>query len=108
MGREIDEVWIEEAVEWYHRIHTLHGELAKAAGGVTVRVSSPDGLVEVLVDGGGRIRDVVIGDDALRGRTGREVGRAVLVAVTAADDAAEWARQMLYHDTVRTYPEPPI
>jgi DNA-binding protein YbaB len=98
MAREIDEAWIEEAVERYRRIETVLAEFAKAVTSVEVTVRSPDGLVEVLVTADGTIRDVrVIG--SLHGRTNADLSRAVREAVTAATDAASWARQKLHAET---------
>jgi hypothetical protein len=101
MGREIDEAWIEEAVERYRRIEERAAEFDRAARSLTVTVHSPDGLVEVLVSAAGTIRDVRIG--ALQGRTSAEVSRSVREAVTAAADAAAWARQKLHAETFDEY-----
>ena len=101
MGREIDEAWIEEAVERYRRIEERAAEFERAATAVTVTVHSPDGLAEVVVSADGTIRDVRIG--ALQGRTSAEVSRSVREAVTAAADAAAWARQKLHAETFGEY-----
>ena len=53
MAREIDEAWIEEAIERYRRIEALRAEFDKAAAAVEVTVHSPDGLVEVVVTAAG-------------------------------------------------------
>src|SRR5262245_31683130 len=60
MAREIDEVWIEQAIERYRRIEALQADFDKAVRGIAVTVRSPDGLVEVVVSGDGRTRDVTI------------------------------------------------
>ena len=60
MGREIDETWIEQAVERYRRIDALLADFDKAVSTVEVSVRSPDGLVEVVVTADGTIRDVRI------------------------------------------------
>lgn len=101
MGREIDETWIEEAVERYRRIDALLAEFDKAVTTVEVSVRSPDGLVEVVVTADGTIRDVRI--DQVRGQTGAELSRSVRAAVTAATDAAAWARQKLHAETFGDY-----
>jgi DNA-binding protein YbaB len=101
MGREIDEAWIEEAVERYRRIEERAAEFERAAKAVTVTVHSPDGLVEVVVTADGTIRDVRIG--TLQNRTSAEVSRSVREAVTAAADAAAWARQKLHAETFGEY-----
>jgi DNA-binding protein YbaB len=97
MGREIDEAWIEEAVERYRR-----AEFDKAVSGVEVTVRSPDGLVEVVVTAAGTIIDVrFLG--ALHGRTNSELSRSMRAAVTAAADAARWAREKLHAETFGEY-----
>lgn len=101
MGREIDETWIEQAVERYRRIDALLAEFDKAVTTVEVSVRSPDGLVEVVVTADGTIRDVRI--DQLRGQTGAELSRSVRAAVTAATDAAAWARKKLHAETFGDY-----
>jgi DNA-binding protein YbaB len=94
---QVDEAWIEEAIERYQRSERLLAEFDKALTKVEVTVRSPDGLVEVLVSGDGAIRDVVISDSA-HGRSPRELSKAVQAAVTAAADAARWARTKLHQD----------
>lgn len=102
MGREIDEAWVEEAVERYRRIEALQSEFDKAVRGVEVSVRSPDGLVEVVVTAAGTITDVrILG--ALHSRTNGEVARSVQAAVTAAADAARWAREKLHTETFGEY-----
>src|SRR5215211_2277953 len=102
MGREIDEVWIEQAIERYRRIEALQADFDKAVRGLEVTVLSPDGLVEVVVSGDGAIRDVaVVG--ALSGRTNGQVSDSIRAAVAAAADAAAWARQKLHAETFGDY-----
>ncbi|HZN16791.1 MAG TPA: YbaB/EbfC family nucleoid-associated protein [Micromonosporaceae bacterium] len=102
MGREIDEVWIEQAIERYRRIEALQADFDKAVRGLEVTVLSPDGLVEVVVSGDGTIRDVaVVG--ALSGRTSGQVSDSIRSAVAAAADAAAWARQKLHAETFGDY-----
>lgn len=102
MAREIDEAWLEEAVERYRRIESLQAEFDKAVHGVEVTVRSPDGLVEVAVTAAGAITDVrFLG--ALHSRTNVEVARSVQAAVSAAADAARWAREKLHAETFGEY-----
>jgi DNA-binding protein YbaB len=98
MGREIDEAWIEEAIERYRRIDLMRAEFDKAVKGVEVTVRSADGLVEVLVTADGTIQDVRI-HGHLQGRTSADLSRSVREAVTAAADAAAWAREKLHGET---------
>jgi DNA-binding protein YbaB len=100
--REIDEAWIEEAIERYQRIESLQTDFEQALAKVDVTVRSPDGLVEIVVGGDGVIRDVAISDSA-QGRSSRELSRAVLAAITAAADAAQWARTKLHADAFGGY-----
>ena len=102
MAREIDEAWIEEAVERYRRVDALQTEFDKTLHGVEVTVNSADGLVQVVVSAEGTIRDVVIAGP-LDGRDSREVSRSVREAVAAAGDAAAWARRKLHAETFGAY-----
>ena len=103
MGREIDEHFIEEAIERYQRLDARLAEFDKALRTVEVTVSSPDGLVEVVVCADGTIRDVNI-TGQLAGRTSTELSRSVRQAVAAASDAAAWARTKLHAETFADYP----
>jgi DNA-binding protein YbaB len=100
----VDEAGIEHAIERYQRMERLLAEFDKALAKVDVTVHSPDGLVEVVVGGDGTIRDVVISDDA-RDRSPRELSRSVQSAVTAAADAALWARRKLQADMFGEFPD---
>jgi DNA-binding protein YbaB len=102
MAREIDEAWIEEAIERYRRIESLQAEFEQAARAVEVTVRSPDGLVEVVVTAGGSVREVTI-LGSLHGRTSADVSRSVRAAVAAAADAAEWARRKLHAEVFGDY-----
>ncbi|GAA1761853.1 YbaB/EbfC family nucleoid-associated protein [Luedemannella helvata] len=97
MPREIDERWIEEAIERYQRVEKLQAEFEQAVGGIEVTVRSPDGLVELVVAGDGKVRDVVV-SESFASHTARDLSRAVKAALAAADDAAGWARAKLHQD----------
>ncbi len=101
MAREIDEAFVEEAIERYRRLDALAAEFEKAVRAVEVTVTSPDGLVEVIVTADGTIRDVTIGPVA--GHGSAELSRSVRQAVAAAADAAAWARTKLHAETFREY-----
>jgi DNA-binding protein YbaB len=103
MAGEIDEAWVEEAIERYRRIESVQAEFDKAVRGLEVTVRSPDDLVQVVVGGDGAIRRVAIVGQ-LRGRTNDDLSRSVQAAVTAATDAARWARQKLRAETFGAYP----
>jgi hypothetical protein len=98
MPREIDEAWIDEAIERYRRLDVLRGEFEKAVAGHVVSVHSPDNSVEVLVTAAGEITDVRI-RGSLQHRSAAELAREVQAVVTTATEAARWARQKL-HDEV--------
>lgn len=99
---EIDESWIEEAVQRYRRIEFLQAEFDQAVTKVEVTVRSPDGLVEVVVTAGGRITDVrFLG--AVQNRHPRDIAGSVQAAVAAAADAAQWAREKLHNETFADY-----
>lgn len=102
MAREIDEAWVEEAVERYRRIESLRAEFEQAASRVEVSVRSPDGLVEVVVTAAGTITDIRF-LAALHTRPATEVAQSVRAAVSAAADAAQWARDKLYTETFGEY-----
>ena len=102
MAREIDEHFIEEAIERYQRLDARMAEFDKAVRTVEVTVSSPDGLVEVVVAADGTIRDVgIVGE--LAGRSNAELSRSIREAVAAATDAAAWARTKLHAETFTDY-----
>jgi DNA-binding protein YbaB len=98
MAREIDEAWIDEAIERHRRIDLLRDEFDKAAATTLVTVRSPDGTVEVVVTAEGDITDVRI-RGALQQRTAADLTREIQAVVSSAADAARWARQKL-HDEV--------
>jgi DNA-binding protein YbaB len=102
MAREIDEMFIEEAIERYRRIDERLTQFAKATASMEVTVHSPDGLVAVVVTVDGEVRDVDI-DERLLAESGADVSRSVRLAVTAAADAARWARAKLRSETFVDY-----
>ena len=102
MGREIDEAWIDEAIERYRRIDGLRADLDRAVTATEVTVSSPDGTVEVVVTAAGRITDVKV-RGSLGQRAAADLAREMQAAVTAADDAARWARQKLQDEMFGAY-----
>ena len=102
MAREIDELFIEEAIERYQRIDERLAEFAKATAGMDVTVRSPDGLVAVVVAIDGTVRDIDI-DAELLSHDAVDVSRSVRLAVTAAADAATWARTKLRSETFADY-----
>ena len=102
MAREIDEAWIQEAIERYERIDARLADFEQAVKGVEVTVRSPDGLVEVVVTADGAIRDVQIRGQGAAHSAAR-LSRSVREAVVAAADAATWARQKLHAETFGEY-----
>jgi hypothetical protein len=101
---QVDEAWIEQAIERYQRMERLAIDFDKAVAKVDVTVRSPDGLVEIVVGADGVIRDLVISELA-QGRSSRDLSRAVQAAVAAAADAAQWARRKLHHETFGDFPD---
>lgn len=102
MTREVDEAWIEEAIERYRRIDNLLAEFDKAVKRFEVTVKSPDGLVQVVVTAAGDIQDVHISPGSLN-RGSAQLSRSVKDAVVAAKDAADWARKKLHSDLFGEY-----
>jgi DNA-binding protein YbaB len=103
MAREIDEAFVEEAVERYQRIDAALAEVEKAMAHTEATVTSADGLVRVVVAATGEIRDVQI-TGSLTGRGRVEVARSVREAVLAAADAAAWARGTVQAEMLHRYP----
>ena len=98
MAREIDEAWIDEAIDRYRRIDALRAEFDKAVTAHVVSVHSPDNTVEVLVTAAGDITDVRI-RGSLQNRSATDLAQEVQAVVTSATEAARWAREKL-HDEV--------
>jgi DNA-binding protein YbaB len=84
------------------RIDVLRAEFDKAVTATQVTVQSPDGTVQVVVTAAGRITDVRI-RGALQQRAAADVSRETRAAVTAAEDAARWARQKLQDEIFGAY-----
>jgi hypothetical protein len=101
MGREIDESWIDEAIDRYRRLDHLRAEFDKAVAAHTVSVHSPDDSIEVLVTAGGEIIDVRI-RGVLQHRSAAEFAREIQAVVTAAAEAARWAREKLHGEVFGT------
>jgi hypothetical protein len=83
MAREIDEGWIDEAIERYRRVDALRAEFDKA---VAAQVVSGD-ITDVRIRG------------SLQNRTAADLAREVQAVVTSATEAARWAREKL-HDEI--------
>lgn len=98
MAREIDESWIEDAIERYRHIEARQVEFDKAVHTVEVTVRSPDGTVEMVVDASGAVVDVrILGP--LHARSNADLAGAVRATVAAAADAARWAREKLWAES---------
>jgi hypothetical protein len=97
MAREIDEAWIDEAIDRYRRIDALRAEFDKAVTAHVVSVHSPDDSIEVLVTAAGDITDVHI-RGSLQNRTAAELAQEVQAVVTSAAEAARWAREKLHNE----------
>jgi DNA-binding protein YbaB len=95
MGREIDESWIDDAIDRYRRLDQLRSEFDKAVAAHAVSVHSPDDSIEVVVGANGEITDVRI-KGTLQHRDPAEFARQIQAAVTAAAAAARWAREKLH------------
>jgi DNA-binding protein YbaB len=95
VGREIDEAWIDEAVDRYQRLEQLRAEFDKAVAAHFVSVHSPDNSIEIVVTAAGDISDVCI-HVSLRDRDPVEFAREIKAVVTKASEAARWAREKLH------------
>jgi hypothetical protein len=97
MAREIDEAWIDEAIDRYRRLDQLRGEFDKAVASHSVSVHSPDDSIEVVVTAAGEITDVRIAG-TLQHRDPTEFAREIQAVVISAGEAARWARTKLHHE----------
>ena len=95
MAREIDEAWIDEAIDRYRRIDQLRAEFDKAVASHFVSVHSPDDSIEIVVTASGEITDVRI-HGSLNQRNPIEFAREIQEVVTSAAQAARWAREKLH------------
>jgi DNA-binding protein YbaB len=102
MPSEIDDVWIEEAIDAYRRIGERQAAFAKAVDQLEVSVHSPDETVEVIVGGDGAVRRVTL-HGSLAAMSNATLSRSVQQATSAAHQAAEWARRKLYDETFGDY-----
>jgi DNA-binding protein YbaB len=95
MAREIDEGWIDEAIDRYRRLDQLRAEFDKVVASHSVSVHSPDDTIEVVVTAAGEITDVRI-SGSLHQRSAAEFAREIQAVVTSAAEAARWARAKLH------------
>ena len=95
MPREIDEAWIDEAIERYRQLDALRAQFEQAIKAHVVTVHSPDDSIEVLVTAAGDITDVQI-RGSLQHRSAADLAREVQAVVTNATEAARWAREKLH------------
>lgn len=103
-GVAVDETWIEQAIERYQRLEHLLATFDREVAKVEVTVSSPDGLVQIVVAGDGTVRDVVVNEAAMA-RPAADLSRSIQAAVIAAADAARWARDRLRSELFGPYPD---
>jgi hypothetical protein len=95
MAREIDEGWIDEAIDRYRRLDQLRAEFDKVVASHSVSVHSPDDTIEMVVTAAGEITDVRI-SGSLHQRSPAEFAREIQAVVTSAAEAARWARAKLH------------
>lgn len=102
MPREIDDVWVEEAIDAYRRIEEKQASFTRAVERLEVSVRSPDDTVEVVVGADGAMKRVtVLGP--LPTMNSADLSRALQQATTAAQEAAQWARRKLFEETFSDY-----
>jgi len=95
MAREIDEGWIDDAIDRYRRLDQLRAEFDKVVASHSVSVHSPDDTIEVVVTAAGEITEVRI-TGSLHQRSAAEFAREIQAVVTSAAEAARWARAKLH------------
>ncbi|MEU4559253.1 YbaB/EbfC family DNA-binding protein [Actinoplanes sp. NPDC023936] len=102
MAREIDEAWIDEAIERYRRVEDLRAEFDRAVSAHSVSVHSPDQSIEVVVTAAGTIVDVRLHGE-LRHRVPAEFAAEIKAAVVSAAEAARWAREKLHGEVFGSF-----
>lgn len=102
MAAEIDEAWIESAIDRHRQVEALQEQFDSAASAARVSVWSADNSVELVVSATGAVVDVRIRGSATR-RSNTELAQAVKEAVAAAADAATWAREKLHGEVFGAY-----
>lgn len=95
MAHEIDEGWIDEAIDRYRRLGELRSEFDQAVAAHSVSVHSPDNSIEVVVTAAGDIVDVRI-NGGLQHRDATLFADEIRAVVTSAAEAARWARRKLH------------
>ena len=98
MAREIDEAWIDEAIDRYRRLDELRADFGQAVASHSVSVHSPDNSIEVVVTAAGVITDVRLNGTPHQ-RHPSDLAREIQAVVTTASEAARWARAKL-HDEI--------
>jgi DNA-binding protein YbaB len=104
VAREIDEAWIEEAIDRYQRMDQLRAEFDKAVAAHFVSVHSPDDSIEVVVTATGEITDVRI-HGGLHHRDPAAFADEIKSVVINAAEAARWAREKLHGEVFGTLRE---
>jgi hypothetical protein len=94
VAREIDEAWIDEAIDRHRHLDQLRAEFEKAVASHFVSVHSPDDSIEIIVSATGDITDVRI-HGGLHQRNPTEFASEIQAVVTNAAQAARWAREKL-------------
>lgn len=102
MPREIDDAWLEQAIESYRRIEQKQASYERALSQLEVCVRSPDGCVEIVVGADGKVRRVEVSGSP-QVMSNADLARAIQQATSAAYDAAEWARRKLHEETFADY-----
>ncbi|BCJ43927.1 hypothetical protein GCM10010168_67300 [Actinoplanes ianthinogenes] len=102
MAREIDEAWIDEAIDRYKRVEGLRADFERAVTAHQVSVHSPDQSIEVVVTAAGDIVDVRV-HGGLRQRDQIEFSRQLKAVVTSATEAARWAREKLHAEVFGSF-----
>ncbi|MFC7529490.1 YbaB/EbfC family DNA-binding protein [Actinoplanes sp. GCM10030250] len=102
MAREIDETWIDEAIDRYRHIEKLRADYEKAVVAHSVSVHSPDQSIEVVVTAAGDIVDVRL-HGGLSHRDAVEFAREMRAVVASATEAARWAREKLHGEVFGSF-----
>jgi DNA-binding protein YbaB len=95
MAREIDESWIDDAIQRYKRFDQQREQYEKAVASQLVSVHSPDDTIEIVVTAAGEITDIEL-RGSLHHRNPVEFAHELKAVITSAAEAARWAREKLH------------